>query len=115
MGVSEVQAEDAQLSSRPAARLWKDRTMPGWAEWIEAFESELRVVMTDEQAREIREYRMSATWRSVARHCHESYRSGWSLPSWDGSLGAEHQMVGSCICNVAAGKLDEDPNEEPWN
>ncbi len=89
--------------------------MTGWTEWIETFESELAAVIKDEQAREIRAFRKSATWRSVSRHCHDLYRAGWSLPSWDGSLGAEHQMVGSCICNVAAQRLGEDPNDEPWN
>jgi hypothetical protein len=90
-------------------------TQSDFVAWAAKFTDELQRKMTMEQAAAIRERRQDATWRGVARFCHERYRQDWDLETWTGRMGPEHQLVGERICVVAAILLGKDPDAEPWN
>lgn len=65
--------------------------------------------MTREKAEFVRRLRVDEgySWRAVARECSDAWKGDWSPPS--------NQIMGMCLCDVAARVLGEDFNKEPWN
>lgn len=62
--------------------------------------------MTRKQALQIREFRLTGSWRSVATRVYDTLYNG---------IPRGHQEAGEHLCVQAAGMLGEDPNEDPWN
>lgn len=100
----------AQIAAAKAAFPWADY----WYETdTDQFFSTISDRMTDDEARQIRVRRVDEgfTHRALASWAYEAlrptWRVGWTMPG--------HQEVGHRICSTAASKLQEDPDDEPWN
>ena len=63
--------------------------------------------MTKEDAKIIKDFRMGATWRGVARLAAERWP--------DRKYSNGNQIEGMELCSKAAKVLGEDPFKPPWN
>lgn len=75
-------------------------------EWIKGFD----LFMPDEVARRIRKLRVEDrySWRSIARMAH-----GTAI--WCAWQPSSNQLAGMALCEVAAKRLGEDWEKDPWN
>jgi predicted oxidoreductase (fatty acid repression mutant protein) len=97
-----------RLAEAKAARPWTET----WWEETDDFDGAMRAVMSVEDAALIRELRAEkhATYRFIASWCAEHRAARWRV-DW---VIAEHQEVGTHLCDVAAELLGEDPTRDPW-
>lgn len=74
------------------------------------YEQEVRAVLVDVAASlEVREVRVGqdGTWRTVGAEFHARWGLGFGA--------GDFQSLGATLCHVAAERLDEDPDKDPWS
>jgi len=83
-----------------------DQVVAPLSDWHEQFHERLKKELTAEDAKWIREQRITLnhTWGQIGRlweYAHDD---------WDGG-----QILGRALCYHAATLLGEDPHDKPWN